>query len=68
MFPIDLQIGTDGAFYYTTPAIGANGGEGAIMRIGMDSDASPVASSDTMCSPVPETLSPMGTPEASPVS
>jgi hypothetical protein len=68
MFPIDLQIGADGAFYYTSPALGANGGEGAIMRIGMEGEASPVAGSGTACSPVPETLSPMGTPEASPVS
>jgi len=65
MLPIDLQIGTDGAFYVSMPAIGANNGEGAIMRYGMGgSDSSTPMAMD--CTPVEETLSPAASPVASP--
>ena len=33
MFPIAMEIGPDGAFYVSTPAIGANDGSGAIVRL-----------------------------------
>jgi plastocyanin len=33
MFPIAMELGPDGAFYVSTPAIGANDGSGSIVRI-----------------------------------
>ena len=33
MFPIAMELGPDGAFYVSVPAIGANDGSGAIVRL-----------------------------------
>ena len=47
MFPIAMEIGADGAFYVSTPAIGANDGSGAIVRLEAamtDGSAPPAAS------------------------
>ena len=33
MFPVAMEIGSDGAFYVSTPALGANDGSGAILRL-----------------------------------
>jgi hypothetical protein len=60
MLPIALEIGPDGAFYVSTPAIGANAGEGAVVRLPLAGDgATPVdgEAATASCSPVPETLS-----------
>jgi hypothetical protein len=67
MLPIHLGIGPDGALYVSSPAIGANGGDGVIIRLnvpGMGTDngigmAAP-------CTPVPGTTAspPAGTPVA----
>jgi hypothetical protein len=43
-YPVHLDFGPDGALYVATPGIGANGGEGTILRI--DPAAAPVAMSD----------------------
>jgi hypothetical protein len=40
-YPVHLDFGPDGALYVATPGIGANGGEGSIVRI--DLAAAPVA-------------------------
>jgi len=68
MFPIALSFGPDGELYYATPAIGANMGEGMIVRLdsGM---GTPVATDGAApaCSPIPETIAPpapAGSPEA----
>jgi plastocyanin len=63
-FPVAMEIGPDGAFYVATPAIGANGGEGMIVRLG-GNDATPVAPVGE-CAPIPETLgaAPVATPVA----
>ena len=68
MFPIALEIGPDGAFYVSTPAIGANNGEGVILRIEAPGTGTPVAApaaAPASCPPVPSTI---GTPQATPVS
>ena len=78
--PIGLDVGPDGAFYISMPAIGANDGSGVIVRIEGDLGATPVAAeaaamvatpvTDTSgCSPIAETLfapPDEGSPEASP--
>ncbi len=54
MFPIAMDVGPDGAFYLSLPALGANDGSGAIVRLG-DDEAMP----DVMgaaCAPIAETL------------
>ena len=61
MLPVAMEIGPDGAFYVATPAIGANGGEGMIMRLG--GTGAGVAGD---CAPIPETLA--SAPAASPVA
>jgi plastocyanin len=69
MFPVAMEIGPDGNFYIAMPALGANGGEGAIAVIA--GAGTPVAApTAAACSPIPETLSaaPAGTPEAAPAS
>jgi sugar lactone lactonase YvrE len=43
-YPVHLDFGPDGALYVATPGIGANGGEGSIVRI--DLAAAPVTLSD----------------------
>jgi plastocyanin len=76
MMPVALEIGPDGAFYIAMPAIGANGGQGTIVRLGAgDDSATPVAAGNAFCAPIPETLAsslpapaPVATPEASPVA
>jgi hypothetical protein len=74
MFPIALQIGPDGAFYVSMPAVGANDGSGSIVRIesGMET-GTPMAGmmqGEMNCTPIPETLftPPAGTPRASPAA
>jgi len=69
MFPIAMEIGPDGAFYVAMPAIGANNGEGAIVKIG--AEGTPMAApAMAACAPIPETLTApaAGTPEAAPAS
>jgi hypothetical protein len=75
MLPIALGIGPDGALYVASPAIGANGGEGVIIRldvVGMGTpSAGAAAGSPTPCTPVPGTTGPAmipASPEASPVA
>jgi plastocyanin len=75
MFPIAMELGPDGAFYVSMPAIGANDGSGVIARIGGD-DSTPVAEVNASCAPIPETLyappaaesSPAAEAESSPVA
>ena len=55
MFPVAMELGPDGAFYISMPAIGANDGSGVIVRIGGDL-ATPVAPAMTDCAPIAETL------------
>ena len=55
MFPIAMELGADGAFYVSMPAMGANDGSGVIARIGGD-DSTPVAEVNASCDPIPETL------------
>ena len=43
MFPIAMELGPDGAFYVSTPAIGASDGSGAIVRIGPAAPPPPAA-------------------------
>ena len=65
MFPIALGIGPDGGMYVSLPALGAQGGEGIVVRLDFG-DVSPSAEAP-VCDPIPETLSaPAGeaTPEA----
>ena len=51
MFPIAMEIGPDGAFYVSTPAIGANDGSGAIVRLeGAMTDGSVPAASEPAAS------------------
>lgn len=53
MFPIAMDVGPDGAFYLSMPAMGANDGSGTIVRLG--GDAATPAMMGT-CAPIPETL------------
>jgi sugar lactone lactonase YvrE len=69
MLPIHLAIGPDGAFYVSSPAIGANGGEGVIMRLnvpGMGEDMG--IGMGTPCEPIAGTTAPPATPVASPTA
>ncbi len=76
MLPVALEIGPDGAFYIAMPSVGANGGQGTIVRLGAGGDvATPVAGGNAFCAPIPETLAaslpapePAGTPEATPAA
>jgi sugar lactone lactonase YvrE len=71
MFPIAMDMGGDGALYLAVPGIGADNGEGAIVRLPLDgSAATPSAGGATMgsCSALPETLTMPATPAASPVA
>ena len=77
MFPIAMEIGPDGAFYVSTPAIGANDGSGAILRFDapMTDTSVPAASApadtaatDTAaaeCTPIEGTTGPMPAPPGS---
>jgi hypothetical protein len=67
MLPIGLDVGPDGAFYVSMPAIGANDGSGMIVRIGGASAATPLAADavaaaatpvvdGASCAPIAETL------------
>jgi hypothetical protein len=65
MLPIGLGFGPDGQLYVSTPAFGANQGQGAVVKLvasGMGTTAMPV------CSPVPGTTAPAASPVASPVA
>jgi plastocyanin len=67
MFPIGLDVGPDGAFYVSMPAIGANDGSGTIVRIGGDAAMATPAVDATSCEPIAETLfapPAAGSPEA----
>jgi plastocyanin len=67
MFPVAMEIGPDGSFYVSTPAIGSNGGDGMIVRLG---DASSTPMSTAACAPISETLTaaPASTPGSNPAS
>ena len=73
MFPIAMEIGPDGAFYVSTPAIGANDGSGAIVRLegAMTDSSAPAASAPagsaaaTECAPIEGTTGPMPAPPGS---
>jgi plastocyanin len=56
MFPIGLDVGPDGAFYVSMPAIGANDGSGTIVRIGGDEAMATPAVDAESCAPIEETL------------
>ena len=63
MFPIALDLGPDGAFYLSMPAMGANDGSGVIARLGGD-EATP-AMMGAACAPIAATLfTPAATPAA----
>jgi plastocyanin len=76
MFPIAMEIGPDGAFYVSLPAIGANDGSGAIMRIdagaASEGTAPPASAAATgsapapACAPIEGTTGTMPPPPASP--
>jgi len=77
MLPIALEIGPeDGSFYVAMPAIGADRGEGTIVRLAGETDGSPTAegaadSAPADCEPIAETVAPPhapASPEASPVT
>ncbi len=67
MLPIAMELGPDGAFYVSMPAIGANDGSGVIARIGGDA-ATPVAEASASCAPIPETLYAPPAAEGSPAA
>jgi plastocyanin len=67
MLPIGLDIGPDGAFYVSMPAIGANDGSGTIVRIGGDAAMATPEVDAASCAPIEETLyvpPAAGSPEA----
>jgi hypothetical protein len=75
MLPVSLGIGPDGGLYVGSPAIGANGGEGVIIRLDVPGMGTPSAESATApaaaCTPVAGTTGPAqapvsGSPVASP--
>jgi len=70
MFPIAMDMGPDGALYIAVPGVGANDGQGAIMRLSLSGgmEASPVSATGSTCSPIPGTLTAPGTPAATPVA
>lgn len=55
MLPVALDVGPDGAFYVSMPAMGADDGSGVIQRIGDVVPGTPVAPAGE-CAPLPETL------------
>jgi plastocyanin len=61
MLPVAMEVGPDGALYVALPAIGADTGEGVIMRLALDGpgeEATPIAAATeptASCSPLPET-------------
>jgi plastocyanin len=79
MLPIAMELGPDGAFYVSTPAIGANDGTGAIVRIdpagGAPTGSTPTGScapiegtTGTMPPPPPAGTAPTGSPPSPPPS
>jgi sugar lactone lactonase YvrE len=60
MLPIALGFGPDGGLYYSSPAIGANEGQGVIIRLDVAGMATSSAASETAatptCEPVPGTI------------
>ncbi len=62
MFPIALDVGPDGGLYIASPAFGANGGQGTIVRLGSD-NGTPVAAGNAFCAPIPETTTVPPAPE-----
>lgn len=71
MLPIALGIGSDGALYVSSPAIGANGGDGVVIRLNVTGTGTPSAGGSTApaasCTPVAGTTGPALIP-ASPVA
>ena len=70
MFPIALDVGPDGAFYVSSPAIGANGGQGTISWHDPSGTLTAPAAGNAFCAPIPETTTapPAAEPAASPVA
>ena len=70
MFPVALELGPDGDVYVGLPVVGADRGEGVIVRVAQDGAATPaagMAGQESACTPVPETVAPPhadATPEA----
>lgn len=56
MFPVALDTGPDGALYTSLPALGANAGEGMILRYALDGSVADESTASPMCDPIPETL------------
>jgi hypothetical protein len=65
MLPVSLEIGPDGAMYVSSPAIGANNGEGVILRLTEPGGEMMGQAAAPACSPLPETLA---APGATPVT
>ncbi len=55
MFPIAVNVGPDGAFYVSMPAVGANDGTGTITRYDIDGTGGDTTAAG-MCAPIAETL------------
>jgi hypothetical protein len=73
MLPVGLGIGPDGGLYVSSPAIGANGGEGVIIRLDVPGMGTPSAATSTAptaaCTPLAGTTGPAQAPvSASPVA
>ncbi len=67
MLPVALEFGPDGGLYVSLPAIGADRGEGVIVRIAQAGvaatpAATPLAEVATTCTPIPETVVPPHAP------
>jgi hypothetical protein len=56
MFPISMGFSPDGGLYVSTPAIGADQGQGAILWVAGTKPTT--AAATTACAPIPATLSP----------
>lgn len=67
MLPVAIDVGPDGAFYISLPAVLAGDGSGVIVRVALDGSA-PATTADPACAPLPETLFVPGTPEAAPAT
>jgi len=65
--PISLGFSPDGGLFASQPAIGAEGGQGVIVQI-VGSMGTPGAGIMPVCTAIPETIAPAGTPVASPVA
>jgi hypothetical protein len=65
MLPVSLEIGPDGAMYVSSPAIGANNGEGVILRLIEPGGEMMGQAAAATCAPLPETLA---APGATPIT